>query len=478
MNLWRSTLPDGRPGKGLGHFLLAFGILLVVALYWKYTSKKEIVAKTPDLGANIERLSNAVASDRHVEDPKSAANIASERDLNTVQESSEVKQNNPAPEQKSQSSSAIDIVGQMAITPEDERPRIPEAYSLPGMPTRPSGANVSSDMQTTEDGDYSSSYRNRDGASEPRMFATGSSQNQDTKGGPIAVSLADLKIFRATAKAPASAPNAGEHQPKWIDGQFLPRGYDLMEVYLLDMVRTDQQQPIVTFAVAKDVKYHGKVVIPFGTMVLANVAGAPAQGQNVIATPMSLQFPDGSEVALSGVIKSLDGSMGMPAIYVPLPMEVQFNSLVAEFISSYLNLLYVKQSQLKNLTIGGVSVTNTTSTTFDPAQQALASASDAINEFAKNQLTELQNRFAAHLVVPPGAHCKIQLLAPLDLSTKAIGSASVMHDKAYESLKEAAKQAISAAKNGASNMQSELSTALSKLGTTANSSAEKTNSSP
>jgi hypothetical protein len=254
--------------------------------------------------------------------------------------------------------------------------------------------------------------------------------------------VADLVVYRRPAAHPAdhSAPQVPAAPPaRFAPGSFLPRGYYL-ELYLLDTVRTDQPQPIVTFGVARDAVFGRKVFIPFGTRLLATVQGSPTQGTRVQISPSSFQFPDGSELSVSGVIKGLDNAASVPAYYIPPPTWVQLSGYVNDFMSGYLDLLYLRQQEASRLTIGSVSV-GTTQSVFDYKSEALSTTSNVIRDFAKKQMDELQSRYAPYLTVPAGTKVFLQLTAPLSPTDRGVNVAQL---KAVEQGKSAAQQGVEA----------------------------------
>ena len=438
MNILRRKLPDGRPAHGVLVYALIFGVPAVLLFF--VLKGERIANEVRGRGVEISRLSQAVQTGEAVVEPKSTPAFPSTRAITGAAELTEAAEKTasakeappPGPPPANALDAAVDEANRAV---DKDRPELPPPGGLPGS-VRERGSN-SAVMPITPGDTETSPLRAGLGG-----VTAGIAGNQ------VSGTVADLVAYRRAPARPgtetASArPATAVVADKYAPGTFLPRGF-YIELYLLDTVRTDQAQPIVTFGVAKDVVFGRKVFLPFGTRLLATVSGNPDKGTRVQVNPSSFQFPDGSELGVAGAIKGLDNAAGIPAYYIPPPTWVQLSGYVNDFLTGYLNLLYLRQQQASNLTIGSVSV-GTATPVFDYKSQALATTSNVIQDFAKKQMEELQSRFAPYLTVPAGTKVLMQLTAPLTLTDRGVNTAQL---KAVPDAKSVAQEGLGVADQG------------------------------
>ena len=209
--------------------------------------------------------------------------------------------------------------------------------------------------------------------------------------------------------------NGGANVPDgFAIGMFLPRGTEI-PLYVLDTYQSDEQQTFITFGVAASVMFQGKYLLPFGTRMFGSMTPAP-RGQRVSGTIHTIQFPDGRELSVSGMIKGLDGHTGVPAYYIAkhqLPLEI--GMVAGAFTKAYLDTLQQYQERKFQLSVGSAGLT-TANPTIDGAQAAIQATSKTIQDRISEHLSELSRRYSPYLTVIAGTECKLVLLAPLDLS--------------------------------------------------------------
>lgn len=394
--------PDGRPKAGIGIYVL---FLLVPFAIWMMAQQSEkAVAQAPGYGVSAPNLASAVRRTAEVEEEKRQSSLSDKGKLAAVKDTShvaDVTEGSQVPERRN----ALDLaVVEATKETEHERPVIDEeAASLPGSTVRSHQFGIAPSIT-------------------PGGFLAREAGTSHSASG---AGLAQLTVFRrSTAPAPAAAAPTVTEASRWAEGRFLPRGH-YVPLYLLDTITTNDEQPIVTLAVARDVRFMGKVVIPFGTRLLAASGGHnPGKGFRVQLSVSSFQFPSGRELAVSGVIKGEDRASGLPAYYIPPPLWVHMQAYVQDFMAGYLDLLYLRQQNASRLQIGSVDV-GFSQPAFDAKSEALSVTSTVIRDFAKAQMDELQARHAAHLVVPAGSVVWLQLLAPISLEDSGINVADM-----------------------------------------------------
>ncbi|MDD2765946.1 MAG: hypothetical protein PHE83_18440 [Opitutaceae bacterium] len=415
MDLLRRKLPDGRKGPG---FLVYAGLFGGTALLLFLLLKGEnIGSRIHGQGVDIPRVSQTVQTATPPEEPKPAPVLPSTRNISGASEIAQDGPKAPAKGGPAVPPNALDAAVAEANRPvETDRPMLPEAGGLPG-----SIGERGSPAAPVSSGDLDPNpLRNGLGA------VAGNGTGAQTTG-----TVLDLVVYRRPAPSPlppggagsSAGPTAPAATEKYTPGNFLPRGY-YIDLYLLDTIRTDQPQPIVTFGVARDVVFGKKVFLQFGTRLLGSVGGNPDKGTRVPVNPSSFQFPDGTEWAVNGVIKGLDDATGIPAYYIPPPTWVQLSGYVNDFLSGYLDLLYLRQQQSTQLTLGSVNI-GTAQPVFDYKSQALATTSEVIRDFSKKQMEELQARFAPYLTIPAGTMVRLQLTSPLALADRGVNVAQL-----------------------------------------------------
>lgn len=458
-----SKHPDGRSKAGLGIFMLPlipfFGIIIWLRMSSASIAKNEAMKGK---GVSASQISDAVKSTSEVrESEDDTPKIESERDLKSENSFKQVA--SPAPNEMHASApleeaepagstgeiNALDRAARLAQTPvEKERPVIREIPTMPGAVKLGDTASVPVEESGQRDG--------------PRGSIANTLTPSGGEGGNFSIDALIAYKRKPTPEGTTKKPAAQQPYP-WGDGLFLPRGQNI-PLYLLETIRTDDVQPIIICGVARDVLdvKRERVIIPFGTRLLISVNAGPDKGQRVVATPSSFQFPDGSELAVAGVIKGYDKMTGLPSYYIPPPTWVQMSAYVNDFLSGYLGLIYEKQQMNTQLSIGGVTV-GQTQPTFDPKMEAISATSEVIRDYAKQQMTELQARYAPYLVVPAGTPCYMTLTSPLTVTKRGMDvapMASPVPDRPQSS----DNPLMPAALNGAKSVGSELSAQAARLG--------------
>lgn len=204
-------------------------------------------------------------------------------------------------------------------------------------------------------------------------------------------------------------------------GDWLPRG-TLIFAYLLTTVDTSNPAAVIEFAVARDVTYHNRCRIGFGTRILGRIRGRPVRSRVNLGAD-TLLFADGTERSLAASAVEADeaGSSvrpGVSARYVPPPPWVRAAPYASDLFTGFMGLLESRAQAPWTAGMGGYSVPSGQGGLRAPLYQAGA---QAMQDFAQARLREFEERYAAYYLVPAGSECWLQLDSDLDLSAARSG---------------------------------------------------------
>lgn len=430
--------PDGGRKMGLGMYIIVFGLPFLILVFMLRGGQK--INRLKSAGVSLSQTSQAVRSTETVEVTAEAKEIKSDRAITAVKGTTEVgKTSNTENNAEKKANNALDLAAR-EVNADKERPAIPDVDALPGSNAQKGGNRRAQPEDSNPFSTGMIQYGNAPGGSTMGggAMSPGSFDQQplDTPNldqleyhrpadKKTELSKTDPQKSTTGQNQEGSSGNSVNSAKFYAAENYLPRGQEI-ELWLLDTVRTDQPQPLITLGVAKDVRFgeDGPVVIPFGTRLLASCQGNPDKGSRIIIDATSLQFLDGSEVPVAGIIKYEDGAQGVPAYYIPPPTWVQMSSYVNDFIAGYLDLIYLKQQSNLGLQIGTVGI-SATQPTFSAKNEALSATSEVIKTFASKQMEEVQSRYPAYLIAPPGMKVKLQLTEQFSLVNRGHGVAAL-----------------------------------------------------
>jgi hypothetical protein len=219
---------------------------------------------------------------------------------------------------------------------------------------------------------------------------------------------------RSADSAPASNSPAGSAAPASI--YLVPKG-TLIAAYLLTEVDTANPAAILEFASARPLFFNHREQLPFGTRFLGALSGQAMRDRLNVEVDTIL-YPDGLELPFRGNCVEADESgasirPGVGAIFHPPPAWVQVAPYFSDFFTGYLGLLASRSQPQVTIGTGGVSVQS--SGPASPQAQLYQASSQAVQAFAEARLREIEQRYAAHYVIPAGTGCWLQLAADIDL---------------------------------------------------------------
>lgn len=423
-------LPDGRPTYGFGTVVLVVGVPFLAIVFFVRNSSNP-ARETRGVGVDTPRVDSMIQSGEPAKETLTASAVQTERTGLLVTEAERAADQTAAKIEEGERSSrsnrsAIDsVIADASKEIEKERPVVvDDSGFFPGSSRAAAGSDPS---LVPPAGSPSSHGIAGIGGIPSGMGGSSGSNSGANPGNPGAFVVYRRKDLDppAASEVPAPALPAKPTTPTYVDGKFLPRAHEIV-AYTLDAIRTDQPQPLIRLGVAQDVIFRSKVVVPFGTMIIGTATGAPAAGNRVPVAVNALQWTDGSEVALSAVVKGLDGAAGVPGYYIPTPAMVHVGAIGTRFVEAYMDLLYARRQQSLSVQIGGATVGTSPGSTVSPENEALAATSDTIKTYLQSQLKEVQQRNAPYFVIPAGTKVKLQLLNPLSITSRAVGAAGVM----------------------------------------------------
>jgi len=191
---------------------------------------------------------------------------------------------------------------------------------------------------------------------------------------------------------------------------------------LLTTVDTSNPAAVIEFAVARDVTYHNRCRIGFGTRILGRLRGRPMRGRVNLGAD-TLLFADGTEGALAASAVEADESgssvrPGVSARYVPPPPWVRAAPYASNLFTGFMGLLESRAQAPWATGMGGYSVPSGQGGLRAPLYQT---GTQAVQDFAQARLREFEEQYAPFYLVPAGSECWLQLDSDLDLSAARSG---------------------------------------------------------
>jgi hypothetical protein len=239
------------------------------------------------------------------------------------------------------------------------------------------------------------------------------------------VNLAQVVVYtnpslNGSTNATVAAPPT---DPGFTTNNFLPRGTQIPVVVVSD-VNTGNVESPVEMMVAHDIVFQGNVVLRFGTKILG-AAAADGVRNRVLINADTILYPDGRELPLSALVMGDDLSTGVPAYFIPIPVDVAAFAYANQFLVSYLQQFGNNSSNTVQslLLSNGVAGALTNNGTFSAKDAAVNAGSNAIQQFASQYGQTLYNLNAPHLFLPKGSTAVVYLRSAVDF-TKAIVNGS------------------------------------------------------
>jgi hypothetical protein len=179
---------------------------------------------------------------------------------------------------------------------------------------------------------------------------------------------------------------------------------------------------VIQFGVARDVVFHRRCQLAFGTRLLGRFRGRPMRGRLNLAAETVL-FPDGLELPASASAVEADESgahvrPGVAAEYFPPPPWVRAAPYASDFFTGFMSLLESRAQSPWALGAGGVGIPAAPDGLKAPLYQASA---QAMQDFTQARLKEMEERYAPYYLIPAGSACWLQLDSDLDLAAARSG---------------------------------------------------------
>ena len=190
----------------------------------------------------------------------------------------------------------------------------------------------------------------------------------------------------------------------------LARG-SLLPVFLLTSVDTSNPAAVLQFGLADDVTQHGSCRLRLGTHLLGKLAGRPMRGRLGLTVDTVL-YPEGNQrpIAATAVEANALGSdirPGLAATFVPTPAWAQTVPYLSDFATGFLGLLQSRAQE--RLAVGATGLTLQPSVPNEMQGSASQAGGQAINDFTRARLREIEDRYAAYYYIPAGTECWMQL---------------------------------------------------------------------
>jgi len=190
----------------------------------------------------------------------------------------------------------------------------------------------------------------------------------------------------------------------------LPRGA-LIPVYLLTTVDTSNPAAVLQFGLADDVIQHGRCRLRLGTHLLGKLAGRPMRGRLEL-TAEAVLFPDGTQRPIAATAVEADdlGAQirpGVAAEFIPQPGWAQTVPYVSELATGFLGILQSRAQE--RFAVGASGLTLQTSVPNEMQGSASQAGSQAITDYTRARLKEIEDRYAAYYLIPAGTACWMQL---------------------------------------------------------------------
>jgi hypothetical protein len=254
----------------------------------------------------------------------------------------------------------------------------------------------------------------------PPSFAEENAGREAQGSGALLLAYRDRSADPVPATDSVPLPEAAAGAGTYL----VPKG-TLIPAYLLTQVDTANPSAILEFAAARALVFNHRYQLPFGTRFLGALSG-PAMRDRLVVSVDTILYPDGLELPIKGTCveageSGSDIRPGVGASYYPPPAWVQVAPYFSDLVTGYLGLL--QSRALPQVTIGtggGFSVQSAGSAA--PQAQLYQASAQAIQGFTEARLKEIEQRYAAHYVVPAGTSCWLQLTEDLDLGPAHSGT--------------------------------------------------------
>jgi len=185
----------------------------------------------------------------------------------------------------------------------------------------------------------------------------------------------------------------------------------LLPVCLLTSVDTSNPSAVLQFGLADDVVQHGSCRLRLGTHLLGKLAGRPMRGRLELTVDTVL-FPEGTQrpIAATAVEANELGSdlrPGLAATFVPTPAWAHTVPYLSDFATGFLGLLESRAQE--RLAVGSAGLTLQPSVPNEMQGSASQAGAQAVNDFTRARLREIEDRYAAYYFIPAGTECWMQL---------------------------------------------------------------------
>jgi hypothetical protein len=209
---------------------------------------------------------------------------------------------------------------------------------------------------------------------------------------------------------PSADGNGPPPRPVTAPVVLLARG-SLLPVFLLTSVDTSNPAAVLQFGLADDVVQHGSCRLRLGTHLLGKLGGRPMRGRLELKVDTVL-YPEGTQrpIAATAVEANELGSdirPGVAATFVPTPAWAQTVPYLSDFATGFLGLLQSRAQE--RLAVGSAGLTLQPSVPNEMQGSAGQAGAQAINDFTRSRLREIEDRYAAYYYIPAGTECWMQL---------------------------------------------------------------------
>jgi len=185
----------------------------------------------------------------------------------------------------------------------------------------------------------------------------------------------------------------------------------LIPVFLLTTVDTSNPAAVLQFGLADDVEQHGRCRLRLGTHLLGKLSGRPMRGR-LEMTADTVLFPDGSQRPIAATAVEADDlgaeiRPGLAAEFNPPPVWAQTVPYVSELATGFLGILSSRAQE--RLALGTSGLTLQPSVPGELQGSASQAGSQAVTDFTRARLKEIEDRYAAYYLIPAGTACWLQL---------------------------------------------------------------------
>lgn len=202
---------------------------------------------------------------------------------------------------------------------------------------------------------------------------------------------------------------------------FLPRGYRI-PVVLLGRFETGGMDNLVEFAVVENVVFQNKVILDKGVRILATGSQGAVRSR-VTFSPETILYPDGRELSISGLVKSLDGHTGLNGEYVQPPIGVDIAGYSGPLLEALAVMATETESRTEVISSDSATVTQSRDVAEEfSARNALIGAAQEIGQRRiEDRLVDYIERNAPYVKVDPGTRGYVILSSAVDFETAMIG---------------------------------------------------------